>query len=483
MMDSTTGKQHTYANIQARTCRYCGSARSIFKGWRKRKKTEKGHILYCKNCERYFTDKLKRKSVNVSGQKLLYEFMRQNKTVRELANKFSASKSTIQRKILEALERVPSWEGETQKLLQALRSQSFKNLVVDTTSIKVGGRRLTYLHAADNHLRLPLIYKLLPSPWERAELIKIELLKLKKLGYEPNVITIDGSMALLSAVKEVYGSTSIQLCIVHLERRLDEELKLDTDLPDQVLLDRERARNLIMHAACADEKTRKIMLEKLTELASSCLDKKVLKVIKDFMEKIEYYHTIEELRGHPEAFTTNLCENHIKQIKTDLRLRLSGFKSLATAGKYIDAYWKLKKAGETNENSARKKCLSFLLGGHIPLEKLAGLIDGVSYADLVDISTKYEKVIISTMKGHYPVSASQIKRIFTLASKVATIGQLADLMALDPLLVYHVIVRYHDKEKPNIKVKPACLNLKLDWGEKELDKVFRDAKIICQPTY
>lgn len=113
MMDFTAGKQHTYANIQARTCRYCGSVRSIFKEWRKRKKTEKGHILYCKNCEQYFTDKLKRKSVNVSGQKLLYKFMRQNKTVRELANKFSASKSTIQRKILEALEHVPSWEEET----------------------------------------------------------------------------------------------------------------------------------------------------------------------------------------------------------------------------------------------------------------------------------------------------------------------------------------------------------------------------------
>jgi len=265
----------------------------------------------------------------------------------------------------------------------------FKNLVVDTTSVEVKGEKFTYLHAADNNLELPLVYKLLSTPHEDGELIKLELLKLRELGYEPDLATIDGSKALFYAIKRVYSNVPVQFCLVHLSKNLDEKLRISENVSDQVLLDRERARNLIMHTAVADQHTRQTMLKELKQFANYCRDDNALKTVEGFLEKINSYHTLDELKGHPEALTTNLCENHIGQI-IGLRYRLFGFKSKETAQRYINTYWEnyIKSRRKLDESTRNTNSLSFLLRGHIPLESLANLVVGVDYKSLVDIITK-----------------------------------------------------------------------------------------------
>jgi hypothetical protein len=469
------------------TCPHCGYDKAIFRGWRDRT-TDKGHIIYCGYCRHYSTDNILRPKIWTNPQTVLKKFMVKEETVRDLATKYSVSKSTIHRIMLKALDNSTTWEEIAARWLQNQRSLMgdwFKNLVVDTTSFEVEGEKFTYLHAADNCLKFPLVYKLLPTPYEKSEPIESELLKLRDLGYKPNLATIDGSKALFCAIKRVYSNVPVQLCLVHLSKNLDERLRVDENTPEEVRMDRESAKNLILHVACSDKHTRQIMLPKLEQFASCCGDEKALKAVEGFLGNINEYHTIEELMGYPQALTTNLCENHIGQIN-NLRRRLCGFKSKETAEKYINVYWETRIKNRSFDNSKSTDSLAFLLRGHIPLERLVNLVAGIDYRALMNIVTKIGRIIISTENGSYPISAWQIERLVMLAPRVKRIGQLADIMALNPILVYRVFTSIDNlienilKRKLNYKVYVRGIDRQLTLCERELEETFREAKPIFE---
>lgn len=470
---------------QAYGCPDCGSDKTNHSGWRIRKDS-RGHILYYKRCERYFTENPKYRGVHVDARQLLDKFVEGN-SVREIANAISVSKSTVGRKLIEGLKEVPTWQETASMWLeeyQALKGDWFKDLVMDTTPMKVEGEKRTYLHAADGYTGLPLIYKIIDTPYEKEELISPQLRELRDLGYWPDVATIDGSMALYSALINTYGSVPIQFCLVHLCRDLKKDLKVKGP---QFSLVRKSARNLILHAACSDRKTRQTMLRRLEDLINSCNDEVTVNVVENFFRKIDHYKTLEELKGHSEALTTNLCENHVKWIKVKLAHKLFGFKSLETAQKHIDLYWKKyidKRLESKSLMSPKYRSMLFLLDGHISLEKLATLIEGATYEELLRIATKKKKEIIWTIKGHYPVSMKQIRKILAFSTKVDTIGQLADMMALDPIVVDSITRRYGKEAIFGYKVRVESINLMnldLYFDEEKADRIFRALRIVREP--
>lgn len=397
-------------------------------------------------------------------------------TIKELASKFSTSKTTIGKRIIEALQQVGDWKETTKKLLKHFHEQIgdwFRNLVMDTTKMKIGGKWFIYFHAADNFLKLPLIYNIPPCEHENTQHIKPELEELKDLGYFRDITTIDRSTTLLAADKEAYGSAKVQFCLVHLEDDLNKLFRHVEEMPLHVLLARKRLKNLILNVACADEGTRSIYLQELKQFADCCPDPAVKRTAKNFLANLPYYNSLEKLEGHMEALTTNLCENHIKQIKDDFRKRLYGFKSLKTAQKYIDAYWsnyvsrKLRNGewGRTNELS------EFLLRGHMTVGKLAEILQ-LNYNDLLNIIQRSGAIIIQTIKEEYPISCKRIAEVLDFAEKTSTVGELADTSALSPQIVYKILKMYG-------KVHPAPVkNLQPYINDSEASNAYRAAKII-----
>lgn len=425
-------------------CPHCSSYNIIRKGSRERKE-DVGHIKFCKNCAKYFTYPYRKIWKKVVTDEILEQYIR-GKSLREF--NVGCSKSTLHRQIFRKIDSIPSWEGATAKWLDQLENKNwFKNLVIDTTSIEVCGKRMTYLHAADNYFKRPLIYTLIVN--ENKDCIAHELQKLKSLGYYPNVTTLDLAPELVSAVEEVYRWTKTQGCLYHLAMLLREQLN-NNNVPENVALLRGKAKNLMLHAACADSSTRSDMVQKLLMLQSS-IDKETRQVVRNFLDRyMKLYHTLEELDGHAEALTTNLCERHIGLVK-NFKSRLYGFKSFNTAQKLLNAYWHLymrennKVAEKSLEVRSIEGAAAFLLDGHLSISRLSKILR-LPGQYIIEIAKKKGKTIILD----YPISRKQIQRILELASKVSTAGELAEIMALDPRVVWNVLTAHGFKVKvPN----------------------------------
>lgn len=460
-------------------CPYCGFDKVIRKGGRNRRDGT-GYIVYCKSCNHYFTLNPLRHESN-SKASAFYEKFFEGKTVRDLASELSTSKSTAHRRVLEVLMEAPSWEEIAKKQLLDYHNRLgdwFKNLVVDTTSIKVGGKRMLYLHAADNYLKLPLIYRLLDYENEKEVLISPELQKLREIGYIPSIVTIDMSRALISAVKNVYGEEIIQLCVFHLEQNLNKKLKIREDEPPNIQLEKEHTKNLVVNTACSDERTRRVLLEELNIFYNSTESKTVKRVIGEFKKNLRYYHPIEKLEGHTEALTTNLCENHIQQIKERLRKRLFGFKSPVTAQKYIDAFWQNYLHNHTKGEWRREDLLSsFVMRGHIPVDKLTRLL-GKDHDTLIDMIRASGGKIMQTVEAAYPIADERIDYTVKLATKTPNIAELAKITVMSPHLAYQIIKNYGSKVglKYLVQVK-GILQMRLDNS----NDFFQAAKIHVIP--
>jgi len=447
-------------------CYYCGSTNIIWKGRRKRK-NDIGRVGLCKNCRKYFTFPLLKIRKKVVTAEIVRRYVK-GESLRQLSLILGCSKSELHRQILKSLKSIPSWEYATAQWLNRLQNKKwFKNLVIDTTTIKVGGKRRVYLHAVDNCFKRPLIYTIIKK--EDRESVARELRKLKNLGYYPDVVTTDLAPELLSAIKEVFPWAKIQGCLFHLARLLREKLgncagrerSTKDNMLEQAILDREKAKNLILHAACADLSTRQTMISKLMQMCyCSSVDKDTKKAIRDnFLDRYrEIYHPLEELNGHAEALTTNICERHIGLIKSYKR-RLYGFKSPKTAQKLIDAFWffytkeKNFVCEELNQCNQRKieGAGAFLLKGHISIGELSNLV-GLTRQDLLKIAKKKGKIVIFD----YPISRKQIQRILELTPKVENLGELSEIMALNPFVIKSVLNKY------GFTVKPENPQLKLD---------------------
>jgi len=441
-------------------CPYCGSREIIRKGFRKRKE-DIGRIGFCKNCSKYFTYPQKRIRRNVASEEILLQYIK-GKPLSE----FGYPKSTLHRQILRRINSFPSWEEATGEWLDQLRDQEwFKNLVVDTTVVKVGGEKRIYLHAADNYFKRPLIYKVIER--ENKEYIARELRKLKSLGYCPDIVTVDLAPELLSAIKEVYKWAKIQGCLFHLARFLNKNLKKTEGTPEDVALAREKAKNLILHSVCADFLTRRSMIQKLAPMLQPSVDEKTKQVIRIFLNRyIKFYHTLEELNGHAETLTTNLCERHIGLVKKFKR-RLCGFKSFNTAQKLLNSYWffyiKEKRDIVKKDLNVRRfeGAAAFLLDGHISVSRLSHLL-GLPEQYLVETAKKKGKIMILG----YPISRRQIRRILQLAPKVNTVGELSEIMALNPRVVCKILTIYG-------------FNVKVQNPQMTIDEIFNHQSNAC----
>lgn len=437
-------------------CPYCSSRIIIWRGWRERKKN-RGHIGFCKDCRRYFTWP----SRNMAKKPITEENLRQyinGKTLRDFEPDYP--KSTLHRLIIRRTELIPSWQKAAAEWLDKLQNEKwFKNLVIDTTSLKVGGKKMVYLHAADNYFKRPLIYTIIDD--ESKDSVAQELRKLREVGYYPDVVTTDLAQELLSAIEEVYKWAKIQGCLFHLSRSLREQLKTK-NVPEDVALIREKAKNLILHAACADSSTRKDMAQKLMWTLQLHFDEKTRQVVRNFLDRyLKLYHTLEELNGHAEALTTNLCERHIGLIEK-FRDRLYGFKSVYTATRLLNAYWnfyiknKEKEILKDLEPRKVEGAAAFLLDGHINISRLSEVL-GLPKGFLIEMAKKKRKIIILD----YPISRGQILRIVELASKVDTVKELADIMALNPRVICKILAKCGFK----IEIKNAQVTM---------DEIFRN---------
>lgn len=415
-------------------CPHCGSRKIIWKGSRRRKE-DVGHIGFCKNCTKYFTYPRRKIREKVLTEEILEQYIR-GKTLREFD--LGCSRGTLHRQILGEIDSSPSWEEATAEWLDQLENKMwFKNLVIDTTSMEVSGEGTIYLHAADNYFKRPLIYTIIEN--ENKDCIARELRKLKSLGYYPDVVTVDLAQELLSAVEEVYQWAKTQGCLFHLARLLAKQLKTE-NVSEDAALTREKAKNLMLHAVCADSSTRRNMAQKLMLILQPSVDKKTKEVVRNFLDRyIKLYHTLEELNGHAEALTTNLCERHIGLVN-EFKSRLYGFKSFNTAQKLLNTYWYfyMKKNGEIVKKNLKLRRIegaaAFLLDGHISITRLSDLLD-LPEQYLMETAKKKGKTLILG----YPISRRQIRRILELASKVGTVGKLAEIMALDPRVVCNVL--------------------------------------------
>jgi len=122
----------------------------------------------------------------------------------------------IQRRLLQ--------EAPTSDLLRdgGLRSSWGYIMGIDTTQVKIGGKPLTLLYAADIPSRYPLAWEILSC--KSSEEIEKMLLKMRESGYYPKLVITDLAHELIKAVKAVFPESQIQGCLFHLIDWLNERL-------------------------------------------------------------------------------------------------------------------------------------------------------------------------------------------------------------------------------------------------------------------
>ena len=246
------------------------------------------------------------------------------------------SRATLGRWILSLLGNIPNWE----QLISEKRELS-GIMGLDLTVIKVEGKKRYYLEVVDfpsNHL----IYQFLES--KSAQDIKRILLKLEELGYCPAVIVTDLAGEILKAVREVYPTSIVQGCLSHLRMWLDKliptEVLQNSDPTKAAQLDSIK-RAIVSVAAAKSLQEREIGLKNLERLVKSANDKRVERVLKLFNRRLRYYHPLEELMifgCQPNWRYNNVCERAMRSVK-ELAAKMSGFKKLALAQKYVNALW------------------------------------------------------------------------------------------------------------------------------------------------
>lgn len=336
-------------------CPHCGSTDTRFKGIVTSKTLGKVRLLRCKNCKRRFRQRYVRDVKRVNPQYDLVEKYFEAKSLKTLAQMLSLSRSekTVHRWLVNQLQNYTTWEEFLPEMAKRVRFSYIMG--IDTTDLRISGKKYNYLHVVDypsNHLA----YKILES--RNVEEIKRVLLKIKALmGYEPIIVITDRAKELLQAIKDIYPKAIIQGCLFHLRDWLDKKLPTRKINDPHKIREWNLIKGLVMRAALATnynekEKYLGMLREKLL---SKSTDRKVRNTIRNFLKDANYYHPLQELLMYgcrPGWRYNNVCERAMKNVK-ELGRNMCGFKSLNLAKRYINAMWIIEARKNMNFSSSK----------------------------------------------------------------------------------------------------------------------------------
>ncbi|MEM2108228.1 MAG: transposase [Candidatus Bathyarchaeia archaeon] len=371
------------------------------------------------------------------------------------------------------MDTIPDWQA-------LLRNKIFCEEIgsimgIDTTVLKIGGKPYTYLHISDIPGKLPLAYMIRPT--RTIDDIAPILTQLIHWGYKPKLIVCDLAPELLSVCGRVFPSVPVQGCIFHLRYWLDKELPTKRKKQTPTLLKNWLfLKKKIMQAALASTSEQQDkLLEKLLDLR---LDETAKKVVRLFLENIQYYHPANELEkyGWRTAYSyNNVCERAMQSVKA-IGKRMRGFKKPETAAKYINAFWYYDFLSKNRCVEDKKSVEDKIREIDIPLLLYADNDEPINIKQLVEVTkidydlleAYLEKIRNMVVTSNYALSKKCVEklRLQLVNLKKNTIGEAAKVTGLDistliellPKIGLKIVYRTIDVNEAKIVLISPILN-------------------------
>ncbi len=396
-------------------------------------------VYKCKQCGRHFRKTYARSWVATQLPSDIWQSYLNNKvTIAGLKSMLGVNvgKSTLNRAIIRQLKQLPTWKD---LIKDPAREAKWGYIMgMDTTSIKIGGKKYVYLHVADIPSREHLAYTLLTS--EDCQSIKNVLLALKE-HYEPKIVVVDLAKEILKAVREVFPDAIVQGCLFHLKQWLNKQLptkkaikicglkgemhKIHTWL---------KIKNLIMCVALSwDENRQAMFINQLRGISiSQRLDKRAQETVEHFFQNLDFYNPLYRIvfaGGAPRFLYNNICERAMRSVK-ELGARMGGFKKLENAKLYINGFWFL----HSNVNAQKEAhvpewqaVLSFFFAEMVELNALSEAT-GVSAEALRNAATKAGLIVTQNHAFNKQFFDEAIEKI--LQTKPKNVGEAAKMLGL-----------------------------------------------------
>ena len=462
--------------VERNRCPRCGSRNIGPKSYVYRKSTDEDVRMFrCKDCGFRFRGSIlvKRRWRHSSlPEDIVIKYLEGFENLRSVKEILSLpqSVSSLYRYIIELASTYPSW---TELLKREDVRRAWGHVMgLDTTEIKIGGSRFIFLFAADIPSRLPLAYEILPG--KEAKLIADVLQKIKTSGYRPKLIVTDLAEELLKATSEVFPDVPVQRCLFHLKYWLDRELptKIRSKRAGETVRERIRRwkevkKRILSIALAADEMERQ---KRIRELLKMDVDNKAKDVIRRFIEKLHYCHTLNQIRElgcELKHLYNNVCENAMREVK-HLQRRMRGFKNLKNAKAYIKVLWYIKteKILKRTPPSETERVTSYTIPlilfegeGIINLKELSET-SGISIENLASEAERLGMTVI----GEYALTRKCINKISATIykEKPKTVGEASKIIDLDvnllirllPKLQINLVFHQIDPRHAEIKYSP-----------------------------
>jgi Transposase, Mutator family. len=181
-------------------CWVCGSLDVIKWGVRNGKQRFK-----CKKCGALNTRK--NQGVSQSNRFVWFrEWIVGKQTLEQISNSSGYSVSSLKRYFSEYLQQYPTWK---------ITPSEKVNLLIDGTYF---ANKVCLVLYRDNNIKATQIYRLTDGEW--FEDIAEDLQNLLDLGIQIESVTCDGLSNILKAVKKTTPTTTIQRCVIHIQREV-----------------------------------------------------------------------------------------------------------------------------------------------------------------------------------------------------------------------------------------------------------------------
>ena len=439
-------------------CPRCGSSNVRPKGYAYRKSTgENSRVWRCTKCGyRFIGNTLRARRRSDLPDDITIKYLKGFKSLNSLKDNISLSQSvsTIHRRIVKDASTYPSWRDLLKR--DDVRKAWGRVMGLDTTGIKIKGSTYTFLFVADIPSRLPLAYKILRS--REAKLVVNVLREIRASGYRPKLIVTDLAEELLKAVSEVFPGVPVQRCLFHLKYWLKKELptkrkskRMDEATRKKIRMWKEVIKVILSVALAENEAERRKQMNKLLRMN---VDGKARDVIRRFIEKLHYCHTLNEIRKlgcELNHLYNNVCENAMREVK-DLMRRMRGFKNLRNTAAYIKVLWYTRTMEilkgipldeEKHVTNYNVPLILFEGENVINLRELSN-ITGINVENLIAEAERSQMTVI----GEYALRMRYINEIRKTLhrEKPKTIGEASKILNLDVNLLTQLL--------PQLQISP-----------------------------
>ena len=159
--------------------------------------------LKCKSCGIYFTRT--NTGVRKKNREIWFrEWIVGKQTFSQLVSKSGYSERTLKRYFYEYLAHYPQWN---------IHRREKVNLLLDGTYFR---NKVCLVLYRDATVKATVLYRLTDGEWEQE--LKEDLDNLQQIGIVIESVTCDGLSNILKAVRKSSPSTTIQRCLVHIQR-------------------------------------------------------------------------------------------------------------------------------------------------------------------------------------------------------------------------------------------------------------------------